>query len=80
MQIRVPRADVTDVAFEVLDVDGVEADDRREEPDVGFGWGGGGEQEGSGGLGEVRFETVKGGEELSDGFLVGFLGAGGAFC
>ena len=37
MQRWVSGADVADVAFEMLDVDGVEADDGRVETDVGFG-------------------------------------------
>ena len=37
MQCRVSGADVADVAFEMLHVDRVEADDGRVETDVGFG-------------------------------------------
>lgn len=36
MQRRVPGSDITDVAFEVLDVDGIEADDGRIETDICF--------------------------------------------
>ena len=36
VQVRIPGADVADVALEVLDVDGIEADDGRVEPHVGL--------------------------------------------
>lgn len=59
---RVAGADVADVAFEVLDVDGVEADDGGVEADVGFG-DVGAVVEGRGVGGEVGFDAVEGGEE-----------------
>ena len=37
VQRRKPRTYITDIAFEMLDVDGVEADDGCVEADVGFG-------------------------------------------
>lgn len=42
----VSGANVADIAFEVLDVDGIEADDCGVEADVGFCWEGGGEEVG----------------------------------
>ncbi len=63
----------------MLDVDGVEADDGRVEPDVGFG-DVRPEVVGCGVLCEVGFGAVEGGEERADGFFVGFLRAkGGEF-
>lgn len=81
MEIRIPGADVADVALEVLDVHDVEADDRCVETDVRFGdrlpevvwaclFGGL--------IFQVGFRLVEGGEELADGFLVGFLRGGEA--
>jgi hypothetical protein len=58
MQRRVPRANIADVALEVLHVYGVEADDRCEQSNVGFGDGGRGEKVGCRGLGEIGFEAV----------------------
>lgn len=76
VQRRVPRSDVPHVAFEMLHVDGVEADDGRVEPDVGFGdvraevvWA----RRGGGLLGQVGFGAVEGGEEGGDGGFVGGL-------
>lgn len=76
MQRRVPGSDIADVAFEMLDVDGVEADDGCVEADVGFG-DGGAEVVGAGGglLGEVGFGTVEGREEGGNGGFVGGLGS-----
>lgn len=74
MQRGKPGADVADVAFEMLDVDGVEADDGGVEADVGFG-DGGAEVVGGGVGGEVGFGAGERGEEGVDGFFVGFLGA-----
>jgi hypothetical protein len=72
MDIGVTGSDVSDVGLEVLDVDGVEADDSGEEADIGFGdrgavveWAGGGR--------EVLFYPVEGAEELGYGFGVGFF-------
>ena len=76
MQRRKARADVADVAFEMLDVDGVEADDGRVEADIGFG-DGCPEVVGCRVFCEVGFGAVEGGEEWVDGFFVGFLGAKG---
>ena len=59
-------ADVAEIAFEVLDVDGVEADDGCVEADVGFG-DGGAVVEGAGVGGEVRFGAGEGGEEGVEG-------------
>ena len=74
----VPAPDVSDVALEVLNVDGVESDKGGEEADVSFG--DGGAMVVGGGVGcEVGFDTVKGAEEGFDGFFVGFLGSGGVF-
>ena len=57
----IARADVAQVGLEVLHVDRVEADNRCEEADVGFG---GSRAEVVGGLlGEVGFDAVEGGEE-----------------
>ena len=79
MQGRVAATDIADVAFEMLHVDGVEADDGGVEADIGFG---------DGGaevirsfcvvvlLGEVGFGAVEGGEEGLDGGFVGGLGSG----
>lgn len=75
VQSRISRANIAKVAFEVLNVDGVEADYSGEETDVGFGYGWT-EVEGAGGGGEVGFGAVEGGEEGFDGGFVGFLGAG----
>jgi hypothetical protein len=77
MDGRVAGADVADVGFEMLHVDGVEAGDGRVEADVGFGeagaeivWCRGG------GCGlQVAFDAVEGGEEWGEGLFVGFLGA-----
>ena len=74
MQMRIPRSYIADVAFEMLHVDGVEADYGCVETDVGFGYGGA-EVVGGGVGGEVGFGAVEGGEEGLDGFFVGFLGA-----
>ena len=71
---RVAGADVADVALEVLDVDGVEADDGGEEADVGLGRVRGGEEEGCRGGGEGGFHAVERGEESVHIFGVGFLG------
>ena len=76
MQSRKARADVAEVAFEVLDVDRVEADDGRVEADVGFG-DGGAVVEGAGVGGEVSFGAGEGGEEGVERGLVGELGSGG---
>ena len=71
---RISRTDVANVAFEMLDVDGVEADDCRVESYIGFG-DVRAEIIGRGVFGEVGFDAVEGGEEGLDGFFVGFLGS-----
>lgn len=74
MQRRVPRPDVPHVAFEMLHVDGVEADDGRVEPDVGFRDVRAEVVRTRGGLlGQVGFGAVEGGEEGADGGFVGGL-------
>lgn len=79
VQVRIPGANVAQVALEVLDVDGIEADDCGVEADVGFGGVRGGEQVGGGGLGEGSFDAVEGGEEGGHVFGVGFFGAAGVW-
>lgn len=74
MQIRITGSYIADIAFEVLHVDGVEADYGCVETDVGFGYGGA-EVVGGGVGGEVGFCAVEGGEEGVHGFFVGFLGS-----
>lgn len=75
VQRRVARADIADVAFEMLDVDGIEADDGRVETDVGFG-DLRSEVVRFGVRGEMFFCPVEGGEEGLHGFFIGVLGAG----
>lgn len=77
VQMRIPAADVPDVTFEMLHVDGVEAYDGREETDVGLGDGRRGEEVWRGRLCEGGLDAVEGCEERGDGFGVGFGGAGG---
>lgn len=81
VQIRVPRPDIADIALEVLDVDGVEADDSRVQADVGL------RDVGPvvvwptvirGVVGEMGFGVIERFEEGVDVFLVGFLGGGEA--
>ena len=77
MQRRIPGAYVADVAFEMLDVDGVEADDGCVEADVGFGDVTAEVVGAGGGLGgEVGFGAREGGEEGLDGGFVGGLCSG----
>jgi hypothetical protein len=76
VEVGVAAADVTEVALEVLYVDGVEADDGGEEADVLL-CDVVAEVEGTAGRGEICFRAVKGLEELRDGFLVCLLGAAG---
>ncbi len=74
MQRRIPGAYIADVAFEMLDVDGVEADDCCVEADVGFGDVTAEVVGARGGLGgEVGFGAREGGEEGLDGGFVGGL-------
>lgn len=72
---RVARANVTQVALEVLDIDRIEADDGGEEADVGLG-DVFAKVVGAGRGGEVGFSAVEGGEELLDVAFVGFLRPG----
>lgn len=37
VQVRIPASNITNVALEVLHVNRVKTDDRREEPDIRFG-------------------------------------------
>ena len=76
MQSGIAGADVADVAFEMLHVDGIEADYCCVEADVGFG-DVRAEVVGGGVGGEVGLGAGEGGEEGVDGFFVGFLGAMG---
>lgn len=76
---RISTANVSKVAFEMLHIHHVEADDGCVESDVGFGdlwtvveWSFG--VDGA----EVVFDFVEGGEEGCDGFFVGGLGGGEA--
>ena len=80
MQSGIAGADIADVAFEMLHVDGVEADYCCVEADIGFGYVRA-EVVGGGAGGEVGLGAGEGGEEGVDGFFVGFLGAmgGGGF-
>ena len=72
VELRIPAANVTDVALEVLDVYNVEADDRSVEPNVGFGEAIA-EIEASGTILEVGFGAVERIEERCDGPFVGVL-------
>lgn len=73
VQIGISAANISDVALEVLDVDGVEADDGRIEADVGLG-DLVAEVERSRRFSEVGFGAVERFEELLDILLVRFLG------
>lgn len=81
VQMRVSAADVAQITLEVLHVHGVEADDGREEPDVGFRDARAevvGSRAGGLVLREMRFGAVERFEELCHCGLVGFLGGGEA--
>ena len=69
-------ANVADVALEVLHIYGVEANDRGEKADVGFG-DGVAEVVRVGLGGEMGLDAGKGGEEGGDGGFVGVLCAVG---
>ena len=74
MQMRIPRANVPNVALEMLHVDGVEAHDRGEQPHVHLGESLAEVIRALGGrVREVLFRAVERSEELGHGFLVGFL-------
>jgi len=78
VQIGVPAADIADVAFEMLDVDWVEADDGGVESDVGFG-DGGAVVVGRRVVGEVGFSAIEGFEKGVDILFVGCLRAGARY-
>lgn len=72
MQRRITRSDITNVAFKMLHIDGVEANDGSIEANVCFGdvstkiiW--------SSVISKVSLDAVKGGEKRFDGFFVSFL-------
>lgn len=72
MKMRVPAPDIAQIAFEVLYVDWVEADDGCVEAHIGFCQAVT-EVEWPAGFGEVCFCAVEGLEELGDGLLIGFF-------
>ena len=72
MNRRISRSYISNVALKMLDVDGVEADDCCVEPNISFG-DVCAEIVGGGVFGEMGLDAVEGGEEGSDGSLVGFL-------
>ena len=73
MEVWVSAADITKVAFEVLHVDGVEANNCCEEADVLLSEAAT-EVERTAGLGEICLCAIQRAEELSNGLLVSFLG------
>ena len=74
MQSRITRSDITDVALEMLHIDGVEANDGCVEANVCFG-DVGTEIVGSSVFGKVSFGAVERAEEGFDGFFISFLGS-----
>jgi len=76
VEVGIAAADVTEVALEVLNVYGVEADDCCEEANILL-CDAVAEVEGTAGSGEICFRPVKGLEELRDGFLICLLSAAG---
>ena len=72
MQRRIARSDITNVALEMLHIDGVEANDGSVKANVCFG-DVGTEVVRSGILGQVGFGTVEGGEKGLDGLFICFL-------
>lgn len=72
MQSRITRSDITDVALEMLHIDGVEANDGGVEANVCFG-DIGTEIVGSSVFGKVSFGAVEGGEKGFDGLFISFL-------
>jgi hypothetical protein len=74
MQRWIPGPNVSDVAFEMLDVYGIEANNGGVEAYVRFG-DVLAEVVGCGMFGEVLFSAVERDEEGIDGFFVGFLGS-----
>ena len=75
VQCRIAAADIADIALEVLNIHGIEADDRRVESNIGFR-DVGAVVEGGGVGGEVGFDAVEGFEEGLDGVFVSFLRPG----
>lgn len=77
MNSRIPGANIPYITLEMLHIHGVEADNRREEPDIRLCDRGakvkGGIGIGALRSGEVRLDTVEGGEEGCYGAVVGFL-------
>lgn len=73
VQTRIARADITDITLEVLHVDGVEADNGREQPDVGLGDGRAEVIWPRGVGGEMGLGAVEGAEESEHVLLVGGL-------
>lgn len=74
VQSRIAGADVADVAFEMLNVNRVEADDGGVEAYVRFG-DSFSEIERSRSLCQMGFSAIEGAEQGSESFLVGFLGS-----
>ena len=74
VKCRISTADVANVALEVLNVDGVEANDSGVESDVGFGDVSAVIERRCVGS-KMGFGTVESSEEGMDGFFVGFLRA-----
>lgn len=72
MQRRITRPDITNVALEMLHIDGVEANDGSVKANVCLG-DVSTKVVRSGVLGKVGFGTVKGGEKGLDGFFICFL-------
>lgn len=75
MQRRITRSDITNVALEMLHIDGVEANDGSVKANVCFG-DVGTEIVRSSMFGKVSFRTVEGGEKRLDGFFICFLRSG----
>jgi hypothetical protein len=71
----ISTANIADIALEVLDVNGVEANDCGEETDIGFCDMGAREKVRCRRLCERFFKTVEGFEKLGHGFCVSILGA-----
>jgi len=76
VEVWVSAADITKVAFEVLHVNSVEADDCCEEADVLLSEAVA-EVERTAGLGEICLCAIQRAEELSNGLLVSFLSTAG---
>lgn len=73
MDSRVPRSNIANITLKVLDIDGVKADDRSKEPNIHLG-DVVAEVVGGFGTSKIRLDLIEGGEECSDGLLVGLLG------